>query len=238
METVNKYVTAASTVIWGENESPKAQQHGEEPMSGVQGQGRATDPYDGGNRDEQPGAIKSDVSTAPMNPILDNKQSKPRETEVTSITTPHAPTSITACTSVTPALSMSGEPTESSRINDNNSKQEQRSTLQAEDGESSEAARSARQDVSKEALEGPQGPAPKSAEAFEKESKGNKSVAKDDDIEKSLSTGSKDSGKSIESPLSSNKSEHSSLDSEKAGKQGTISKVKESVKKHLHHSGK
>jgi hypothetical protein len=51
METVNKYVTAASTVIWGENDSPQSQQHGEEPMSGVQGKGRATDPYDGGNRD-------------------------------------------------------------------------------------------------------------------------------------------------------------------------------------------
>lgn len=51
METVNKYVNAASTVIWGENSSPQAQQHGEEPLSGVQGQGSATDPYDGGNRD-------------------------------------------------------------------------------------------------------------------------------------------------------------------------------------------
>lgn len=51
METVNKYVNAASTVIWGESDSPRAQQHGEEPISGVQGQGLATDPYDGGNRD-------------------------------------------------------------------------------------------------------------------------------------------------------------------------------------------
>jgi hypothetical protein len=54
METVNKYVNAASTVIWGDN-SPEAQkraaQHGEEPMSGVQGTGAATDPYDGGNRE-------------------------------------------------------------------------------------------------------------------------------------------------------------------------------------------
>lgn len=51
METVNKYVNAASTVIWGEGTSPQAQQHGEEPISGVQGKGRATDPYDAGNRD-------------------------------------------------------------------------------------------------------------------------------------------------------------------------------------------
>lgn len=51
METVNKYVNAASTVIWGGDNSPQAQQHGEEPISGVQGRGRATDPYDAGNRD-------------------------------------------------------------------------------------------------------------------------------------------------------------------------------------------
>lgn len=51
METVNKYVNAASTVIWGDNNSLQAQQHGEEPISGVQGRGRATDPYDAGNRD-------------------------------------------------------------------------------------------------------------------------------------------------------------------------------------------
>lgn len=51
METVTKYVNAASTAIWGENDSNNAQQHGEEPASGVQGQGRITDPYDGGNRD-------------------------------------------------------------------------------------------------------------------------------------------------------------------------------------------
>lgn len=51
METVNKYVNAASTMIWGEDNSPQAQQHGEEPISGVQGRGRATDPYDAGNRD-------------------------------------------------------------------------------------------------------------------------------------------------------------------------------------------
>lgn len=51
METVNKYVNSASTVIWGENGSPQTQQHGEEPISGVQGKGCVTDPYDGGNRD-------------------------------------------------------------------------------------------------------------------------------------------------------------------------------------------
>lgn len=54
METVNKYVSAASTALWGDNNSPNAQQiaeqHGEEPISGVQGTGAPTDPYDAGNR--------------------------------------------------------------------------------------------------------------------------------------------------------------------------------------------
>jgi hypothetical protein len=55
METVNKYVHAASNAIWGEDGTANAtqitQQHGEEPLSGVQGTGNATDPYDAGNRD-------------------------------------------------------------------------------------------------------------------------------------------------------------------------------------------
>jgi hypothetical protein len=54
METVNRYVNAASTAIWGENGSssnPHNLQHGEEPISGVQGKGGVTDPYDAGNRE-------------------------------------------------------------------------------------------------------------------------------------------------------------------------------------------
>ncbi|KAJ5399969.1 hypothetical protein N7465_010458 [Penicillium sp. CMV-2018d] len=244
METVNKYVNAASTVIWGDNNSLQAQQHGEEPISGVQGRGRATDPYDAGNRDEQPGAIQSDVNTAPQHPIIDNK---PQETEVTSITTPRAPTSISACTSVTPALSISGDPTEateasteskenkpiSSGYTESSYNQEQRSTSQAEGGQSSDAPHPAHtQEVSKEALQGPQGPAPRPVEDFEKEYRRKKPAGKDDDIEKSSS--SESSGKNNDSPLS-NKSESSSHGS---GKQGTMSKVKESVKKHIHHSSK
>ncbi|CDM30978.1 hypothetical protein DTO013E5_378 [Penicillium roqueforti] len=258
METVTKYVNAASTAIWGENDSNNAQQHGEEPASGVQGQGRITDPYDGGNRDEQPGAIHSNANTAPLNAHLDNNQSKP---EVTSITTPHAPSSLTACTSITPALPVSDGPTadsedketkpissgsiadseskekkpvsndstESTGSNDDNSsKQEQRSTSQAEGGESSEAPHTSRtHDVSKEALKGPQGPAPTPAEDFEKEYRGKKPAAEDEDIE--TNSPSESSGKS---PL---KPERSPENGEKNGK---LSKVKESVKKHLHHSSK
>ncbi|KAJ5269189.1 hypothetical protein N7505_004947 [Penicillium chrysogenum] len=158
METVNRYVSAASNVIWGENGSPQAQQHGEEPISGVQGKGQATDPYDGGNRDEQPGAIQSDVNTAALGSMLKKRHSKSQETEITSITTPRPPTSISACTSITPALPISGDPTTASGSNDNTSEQEQRSTSQAEGGESSETPRLARpQDVSKEGAPGPAG---------------------------------------------------------------------------------
>ncbi|EYE94114.1 uncharacterized protein EURHEDRAFT_413722 [Aspergillus ruber CBS 135680] len=50
METINKALDSASHAIWGETH-PQHQQHGEEPLSGVQGQGKTTDPYDAGNRD-------------------------------------------------------------------------------------------------------------------------------------------------------------------------------------------
>ena len=49
-----------------------------------------------------------------------------------------------------------------------------------------------------------------------------------------IGSSSESSGKSNESPLS-NKSESSSHGS---GKQGAMSKVKETVKKHIHHSSK
>ncbi|CAG8903899.1 unnamed protein product [Penicillium egyptiacum] len=250
METVNRYINAASNVIWGENGSPHAQQHGEEPVSGVQGKGQATDPYDGGNRDEQPGAIQSDINTAPLGPMIKSRHAKSQGTEITSITTPRPPTSISACTSVTPALDISGELTTASESkenkpissgstgasgsnDDNTSKQEQRSTSQAEGGESSEAPRLARpQDVSKEALQGPQGPPPRAAENFEKDYRAEKFAGRDEDIENGSPNES--SGKSSGLP-SSNRSEPSSLGSEKSG---GISKVKESVKRHLHHSSK
>lgn len=146
---------------------------------------------------EQPGAIQSDVNTAPQHTIIDNK---PQETEVTSITTPRAPTSISACTSVTPALSISGDPTEATEASkskenkpissvptESSYNQEQRSTSQAEGGQSSDAPHPAHtQEVSKEALQGPQGPAPRPVEDFEKEYRRKKPAGKDDDIEKSM----------------------------------------------------
>ncbi|KAJ6005958.1 hypothetical protein N7451_003902 [Penicillium sp. IBT 35674x] len=72
MDTVNRYVSAASTALWGENTEPKNENvaHGDEPVSGVQGKGLVNDPYDAGNRDEQPDAPKSYVNTVTQQPDL------------------------------------------------------------------------------------------------------------------------------------------------------------------------
>lgn len=58
MESVNKVISTASHAIWGDNDaqsqqaqSQQAQQSHEEPISGVQGKGFASDPFDAGNRD-------------------------------------------------------------------------------------------------------------------------------------------------------------------------------------------
>ena len=54
MDTVSKVVSAASGALWGEKNPQEEQSsvpHGEEPISGVQGKGVATDPYDAGNRE-------------------------------------------------------------------------------------------------------------------------------------------------------------------------------------------
>ncbi|KAL4785617.1 hypothetical protein BJX76DRAFT_356009 [Aspergillus varians] len=78
METISQAVHSASNAIWNEvdalrggqhqttetTEQPASQQHGEEPISGIQGKGTVDDPYDAGNRDEQPGAPVSQENTA------------------------------------------------------------------------------------------------------------------------------------------------------------------------------
>ena len=57
METINNTFTNASNSLWSEvhptqtPDNPYASQHGDEPLSGIQGKGTATDPYDAGNRD-------------------------------------------------------------------------------------------------------------------------------------------------------------------------------------------
>ncbi|BCS11882.1 hypothetical protein ALUC_41222A [Aspergillus luchuensis] len=70
METINRTFNNASNALWNEvhpNQTPDSlsnQQHGDEPLSGIQGRGTATDPYDAGNRDEQPGAPRTKDNTA------------------------------------------------------------------------------------------------------------------------------------------------------------------------------
>lgn len=65
MDTVHKVVDAASKAIWGETTDQQKGQQAEEPVSGAQGKGTATDPYDGGNREEQPGAPRITENTGP-----------------------------------------------------------------------------------------------------------------------------------------------------------------------------
>ncbi|GKZ34669.1 hypothetical protein AbraIFM66950_004983 [Aspergillus brasiliensis] len=71
MDTVNRTFNNASNALWSElhpSQTPdsqySSQQHGDEPLSGIQGRGTATDPYDAGNRDEQPGAPRTKENTA------------------------------------------------------------------------------------------------------------------------------------------------------------------------------
>lgn len=78
METVNRALDSASHTIWGETHpqhQQQQQQHGEEPLSGVQGQGKPTDPYDGGNRDGTSIPVTALCLLNPTNRIL--KQSNP-----------------------------------------------------------------------------------------------------------------------------------------------------------------
>lgn len=62
MEAVNKVINTASNAIWGESDpqmqNTAAQEHSE-PISGVQGKGSASDPYDAGNRDGKSSIILS-----------------------------------------------------------------------------------------------------------------------------------------------------------------------------------
>lgn len=80
METITQAVQSASNALWNEVDALRGgqqaqteqrvpqqqQQHGDEPMSGIQGKGTVTDPYDAGNRDDQLGAPISKDNTAAM----------------------------------------------------------------------------------------------------------------------------------------------------------------------------
>ena len=56
MEAINNALNSASHAVWGDThpdeiQQQQQQQHGDEPLSGVQGKGEVDDPYDGGNRE-------------------------------------------------------------------------------------------------------------------------------------------------------------------------------------------
>ncbi|KAF7720242.1 Uncharacterized protein PECH_003357 [Penicillium ucsense] len=111
METVNKVVEAASAAIWGTDNNSTEQQttaHGEEPVSGVQGTGSASDPYDAGNRDEQPDAPISDENTASQEPRLDGAQSDPLRKDLAMRSKPETvvPTTTTPSTGLAAPLQM------------------------------------------------------------------------------------------------------------------------------------
>jgi hypothetical protein len=69
METLDKAWHTAADTLKSEINSYQSQKHWteygkEEPLSGIQGKGTPTDPYDAGNRDEQPGAPNGQQNTA------------------------------------------------------------------------------------------------------------------------------------------------------------------------------
>ncbi|KAE8377312.1 hypothetical protein BDV26DRAFT_215474 [Aspergillus bertholletiae] len=66
MESFNKAWHTAADSLRHDYRSSEQQwtQHGEEPIAGVQGRGTATDPYDAGNRSDQPGAPQTQENTA------------------------------------------------------------------------------------------------------------------------------------------------------------------------------
>ncbi|PIG86900.1 solid-state culture expressed protein (Aos23) [Aspergillus arachidicola] len=66
MEPFDKAWHTAADSLKNDHRSSEQQwtQHGEEPISGIQGRGTATDPYDAGNRPEQPGAPQTKKNTA------------------------------------------------------------------------------------------------------------------------------------------------------------------------------
>lgn len=248
MEAVNKVINSASHAIWGDTDvqSQTAQQSHEEPISGVQGKGAANDPYDAGNRDEQPDAPASEANTAPQEPRLDSQPvtgvrqpaassafDKPSttataDTPSTTATADMASTTAAGSSSNTAAAGSSSKATEDTSAGAKDEGKEQRDTDKTESDEKTQkqmdqgrrgtAVIMEDHGVSKEALKGPQGPAPHTADEFEKEGKGGNKDAHTVESKGESGTSSKGSEKSSGSN----------------GKQGAMSKMKEGLKKVAH----
>lgn len=170
METVSRVINTASNAIWGEGsrQQTTGQEH-DEPISGVQGAGGATDPYDAGNREEQPEAPATDTNTAPQDPKLSGQAKNANSAEAsTGSTTENSQPNVAAGGS---SSSKSAGSNPASSGGDKEQRGEGEKSQHESQPERSVEAVMADHHVSKEALQGPQGPAPKTAEEFEKDSK-------------------------------------------------------------------
>ncbi|GIJ99836.1 hypothetical protein Aspvir_003844 [Aspergillus viridinutans] len=93
MESVQKAVRDAAdglrNLAFGPQEvTESAAQHGEEPVAGVQGRGTPNDPYDAGNRDEQPDAPQTQDNTAVIPEPLESIT--PIEVKPTDVSSAHS----------------------------------------------------------------------------------------------------------------------------------------------------
>lgn len=233
METVNKVVHAASTAIWGEgHDNQSTQPHGEEPISGVQGKGAANDPYDAGNRDEQPSAPQTELDPAAQEPKLDsNPQVMDAKTQATTdgVTDTNSTTAITTPKPIdTPISNLQNGSGATEQRSTEDTENKAGSSASGNENASGSASGSAKQGVSEEALKGPQGPAPHPASEFEAEAKGKRPPVKET---KPVEPESPDN--SAKSDISS-KSPSKSSEGSSNGKHSTMSKVKEGLKKVAH----
>ncbi|KAL5343103.1 hypothetical protein BJX70DRAFT_394117 [Aspergillus crustosus] len=112
METITQAVQNAGNAIWNEvdalrggqqqsqNQNQTEQrvpgQYGEEPVSGIQGKGTVNDPYDAGNRDEQPNAPSSKENTAvitePLTSITTSNDTHTQNNKANLVTSSTGPT--------------------------------------------------------------------------------------------------------------------------------------------------
>ncbi|KAJ5656295.1 hypothetical protein N7507_008245 [Penicillium longicatenatum] len=254
MDTVNRYVTAASTALWGENQESQDVAHGDEPVSGVQGKGVVNDPYDAGNRDEQPDAPKSDGNTAAQEPkvggtllnkaepvLADNSSSAvaggsgsgTSDLSMPKFIEYQAPEQRSTEKSAVPkdqGLGNQEQDTAESNTTEKNTtdnKTDESNTDESKNtGENNKElpAPPHNKEISEEALKGPQGPAPKPAEQFEKEEK----------IKQKKPAESRSSGDSDPSSKSHNSNDKASNGSGSDKKHGAMAKVKETLNKVAH----
>ncbi|KAL1847028.1 hypothetical protein Plec18170_008800 [Paecilomyces lecythidis] len=171
METVNKVIDSATQAIWGENSSQgqqqqQQQQHGSEPVSGVTGKGTKADPYDAGNRDEQPDAPATqtggiDPSDKPASYAKSGKDNY--QTSGSDYPTSGKQSRDDGASSSSQKGRTTTSELDSTTTNQGADKAEGEGEGEGDDESgdtTSKSSGSAKQNVSIEALQGPQGPPP------------------------------------------------------------------------------